>query len=54
MAKKNLKEQLSDILEIKIRLINLIYIYTKVVSPLDVYHAYNRIKFSKSSFVLWW
>ena len=44
MAKKNLKEQLSDVLEIKIQLLNLIYIFTEEVS-VNVYHAHNRINF---------
>ena len=39
MAKKNLKEQLSDVLEIKIQLLNLIYIFTEEVS-VNVYHAH--------------
>ena len=44
MAKKNLKEQLSDVLEIKIQLLNLIYIFAEEVS-VNVYHAHNRNNF---------
>ena len=51
MAKKNLKEQLSDVLEIKIQLLNLIYIFTEEVS-VNVYHAHNRINFCEASLVL--
>ena len=43
-GKKNLKEQLSDVLEIKIQLLNLIYIFAEEVS-VNVYHAHNRINF---------
>ena len=51
MAKKNLKEQLSDVLEIKIQLLNLIYIFAEEVS-VNVYHAHNRINFWEASLVL--